>query len=162
MKIITNAREDGYAALEEDHLEIFFGESGENGWYRHFAVSAGGGRFSEFAELSDWEAVTTVADDRWSAEIRIPLSLLPLGLQYEIVDGFTAIGQVRYSLPLSFWRKLVYFVALFVCPALFGAEAAFFAEPISDLLGPAVSIVVYLLVMNRVLKKRLLTRRTEP
>ena len=68
------------------------------------------------------------------------------------MDGFTAIGQVRYSLPLSFWRKLVYFVALFVCPALFGAEAAFFAEPISDLLGPAVSIVVYLLVMNRVLK----------
>ena len=46
LKIITNAREDGYAALEEDHLEIFFGESGENGWYRHFAVSAGGGRFS--------------------------------------------------------------------------------------------------------------------
>lgn len=77
-KIIASAREDGYAALGEDHLEIFFGESGENGWYRHFAVSAGGGRFSEFADLSDWEAVTTVAGDRWSAEIRIPLSLLPL------------------------------------------------------------------------------------
>ena len=37
------------------------------------------------------------------------LSLLPLGIQYEIVDGFTAIGKVQYSLPLSFWRKLVYF-----------------------------------------------------
>ena len=101
------------------------------------------------------------AQAQWAIRV-CTLSLLPLGLQYEIVDGFTAIGQVRYSLPLSFWRKLVYFVALFVCPALFGAEAAFFAEPISDLLGPAVSIVVYLLVMNRVLKKRLLTRRTEP
>lgn len=77
-KVIANAREDGYAALAGDHVEIFFGESGENGWYRHFAVSAGGGRFSEFAELSDWEAVTAVADDRWSAEIRLPLSLLPL------------------------------------------------------------------------------------
>ena len=77
-KVIANAREDGYAALAGDHVEIFFGESGETGWYRHFAVSAGGGRFSEFAELSDWEAVTTVADDRWSAEIRLPLSLLPL------------------------------------------------------------------------------------
>ena len=101
------------------------------------------------------------AQAQWAIRV-CTLSLLPLGLQYEIVDGFTAIGQVRYSLPLSFWRKLVYFVALFVCPALFGAEAAFFAEPISDLLGPAVSIVVYLLVMNRVLKKRLQTRRTEP
>ena len=77
-KVIANAREDGYAALAGDHVEIFFGESGENGWYRHFAVSAGGGRFSEFAKLSDWEAVTAVADDRWSAEIRLPLSLLPL------------------------------------------------------------------------------------
>lgn len=77
-KVIANARKDGYAALAGDHVEIFFGESGENGWYRHFAVSAGGGRFSEFAELSDWEAVTAVADDRWSAEIRLPLSLLPL------------------------------------------------------------------------------------
>lgn len=77
-KVIANAREDGYAALAGDHVEIFFGESGENGWYRHFAVSAGGGRFSEFVKLSDWEAVTAVADDRWSAEIRLPLSLLPL------------------------------------------------------------------------------------
>ncbi len=97
LKIITNAREDGYAALEEDHLEIFFGESGENGWYRHFAVSAGGGRFSEFAELSDWEAVTTVADDRWSAEIRIPLSLLPLAgesVGFNIARQRFAAGQL--------------------------------------------------------------------
>lgn len=78
LRIIADSREDGYAALEGDHLEIFFGESGGDGWYRHFAVSAGGGRFGEFAELSDWEAETTVFPDRWVAEIRIPLSLLPL------------------------------------------------------------------------------------
>ena len=46
----------------------------------------------------------------------------PLGLQYEIVDGFTAIGQVRYAWPLSFWRKAVYFAALFILPAIGGAE----------------------------------------
>ena len=84
------------------------------------------------------------------------LMLLPLGVQYEIVDGFTAMGLVRYSLPLSFWRKFVYFVALFVCPALFGAQAAFFAEPISDLLGPIVTVTVYLIAMRPVLKRRLL------
>lgn len=82
------------------------------------------------------------------------LSLLPLGVQYEIVDGFTAIGQVRFSLPLSFWRKLVYFSALFILPAVYGAEAAFYAEPISDLLGPAVSVIIYLLFMKRVLEQR--------
>jgi putative MATE family efflux protein len=83
------------------------------------------------------------------------LSLLPLGIQYEIVDGFTAIGQVRFSLLLSFWRKLVYFAALFILPAIFGAETAFYAEPISDFLGPAVSIAVYFLFMKRVLQERL-------
>ena len=82
------------------------------------------------------------------------LALLPLGIQYEIVDGFTALGQVRYSLPLSFWRKLVYFVALFALPAAFGARAAFFAEPVSDVLGPAVSIAVYLLAIRRILQRR--------
>ncbi len=97
---------------------------------------------------------------QWAIRV-CTLSLLPLGIQYEIVDGFTAMGQVRYSLALSFWRKFVYFAALFICPALFGAEAAFYAEPVSDLLGPAVSIVVYLVCMNRILKKRLLTRRGE-
>ena len=82
------------------------------------------------------------------------LALLPLGIQYEIVDGFTALGQVRYSLPLSFWRKLVYFAALFALPAAFGARAAFFAEPVSDVLGPAVSIAVYILVIRRILERR--------
>ncbi len=98
---------------------------------------------------------------RWAIRV-CTLSLLPLGLQYEIVDGFTAIGQVRYSLTLSFWRKFVYFVALFACPAIWGAEAAFFAEPVSDLLGPVVSILVYLLAMNRILKKRLQTPDPAP
>ncbi len=89
----------------------------------------------------------------WAIRV-FTLALIPLGLQYEIVDGFTAVGQVRYSLPLSFWRKLTYFVALFALPAAFGAEAAFFAEPISDVLGPAVSIVVYLTGMKRILSRR--------
>lgn len=99
-KVIANAREDGYAALAGDHVEIFFGESGENGWYRHFAVSAGGGRFSEFAKLSDWEAVTAVADDRWSAEIRLPLSLLP---QTGESVGFNIARQRSAAKQLLVW-----------------------------------------------------------
>lgn len=82
------------------------------------------------------------------------MSLLPLGIQYEIVDGFTAIGEVRLALPLSFWRKLVYFATLFALPAMYGAKAAFYAEPVSDVLGPAMSITVYLLTMKRVLRRR--------
>ena len=49
----------------------------------------------------------------------------------------------------------MYFLALFLCPALFGARAAFFAEPVSDLLGPALSLAVYRLRMPRILLRRL-------
>ncbi len=82
------------------------------------------------------------------------LAIIPLGVQYELVDGFTGIGQVRLSLPLSFWRKLVYFVAIFLLPAVFGARAAFYAEPLSDILGPLVTVVVYFLCMGKILKER--------
>ena len=82
-------------------------------------------------------------------------AIIPLGLQYGIVDGFTALGQVRYSLPLSFWRKATYFASLFLLPALFGAEAAFFAEPISDVLGPLMSSAVYMIGMPKILQRRM-------
>ena len=82
------------------------------------------------------------------------LAAVPLGVQYAIVDGFTGLGQPRLALPLSFWRKLVYFAAVFALPLLHGAPMIFYAEPISDILGPAVSIVVYLVSIKRLLKKR--------
>ena len=50
------------------------------------------------------------------------LSVIPLGIQYEIVDGFTAMGRVRYSFALSFFRKFVYFTALFLLPRFFDSE----------------------------------------
>ena len=83
------------------------------------------------------------------------LAVIPLGVQYEVVDGFTALGQVRLAFALSFFRKLVYFIALFALPALLGARAAFYAEPVSDVIGPAVSICVHWIMMNRVLSRRL-------
>ena len=82
------------------------------------------------------------------------LAILPLGLQYALVDGFTGMGQVQYAMPLSFWRKGVYFAALFILPALFGAKAIFCAEPICDLLGTMVSITVWLRCIGPLLHKR--------
>ena len=82
------------------------------------------------------------------------LAIMPLGVQYELVDGFTAIGQVQYALPLSAFRKLVYFVSLFTLPYFFPAEAVFFAEPISDLLGPLATIITHHFGMRRVLRRR--------
>jgi putative MATE family efflux protein len=83
------------------------------------------------------------------------LAIIPLGVQYELVDGFTAMGQVKISFVLSFFRKLVYFVSLFILPALFGASAVFFAEPISDVLGPAMTVLVHRLTMESILARRM-------
>lgn len=81
------------------------------------------------------------------------LAIIPLAFQYEIVDGFTGLGQVQVALPLSFFRKGAYFVSLFLLPAMFGAEAAFYAEPVSDILGPIASAIVYGTSMKKILAK---------
>lgn len=82
------------------------------------------------------------------------MMIIPLAIQYAIVDGFTGLGQVRYSLPLSMFRKTIYFVFLFILPALFGASATFYAEPISDILSPIVSIGVMIYGFKRILHEK--------
>ena len=104
--------------------------------------------------------ITLFTDDTALAQeamraIRIcTLAIIPLGVQYAIIDGLTGMGQVQLSLPLSFWRKSVYFIAIFALPAAFGASAVFYAEPISDILGPAVSIFVYAKNIPRILRDK--------
>ena len=92
--------------------------------------------------------------DQTAWAIRVcTLAIIPLGVQYELVDGFTAIGKVQFSLPLSFWRKLVYFLAVFLIPMFFEVRYVFFAETISDILGPAMTILVYLFSMKKLMHK---------
>jgi Na+-driven multidrug efflux pump len=82
------------------------------------------------------------------------LAAIPLGIQYAVVDGFTGMGQVQVSLPLSVWRKTVYFVAVFLLPVFLGADMIFYAEPIADILGPMVAVPVQLVMGRRVLRQR--------
>lgn len=82
------------------------------------------------------------------------MGIIPLGIQYVIVDGFTGMGVVKAALPLSFWRKTLYFVSLFFLPVYFGAEAVFFTGPISDFGGTLVSVTVYALTIKKILRKR--------
>ena len=92
-----------------------------------------------------------LAEEAFSAIKIYTLDIIPLGAQYELVDGFTGMGQVKLALPLSAFRKIVYFVALFWLPKHFGAWATFYAEPISDILGPIVSAIVYVLAIRKLL-----------
>ena len=65
----------------------------------------------------------------------------------------TMCSSLRSTPPLSFFRKLVYFLPLFLLPRFFGARATFYAEPISDIIAPVVSIFIYAVAMKRILKK---------
>lgn len=96
------------------------------------------------------EAVSSLS--LWAIRV-CTAAIIPLGVQYEIVDGFTAMGQVHIAFSLSAFRKVVYFVALFLLPALFSAQSVFWAEAISDIIAPVVSVVVYRLTIQKVLDR---------
>ena len=81
------------------------------------------------------------------------LGVLLLPVQYTIVDGFTGMGIFKYAFTLSAWRKVVYFACVFLIPPLAGVEAVFLCEPFSDILGPIVSVILYLTLGRKLLKR---------
>ena len=81
------------------------------------------------------------------------LGTVLLGMQYEIVDGFTGMGVVKIALPLSVFRKVVFFACIFILPRFLPIEQIFFCEPISDIIPPLVSILVYALTIKRVINR---------
>lgn len=90
---------------------------------------------------------------RWAIRV-YTLGVIPLALQYAIVDGFTGMGIVKMSLPLSLSRKFLFFICVLVFPALFGVNAAFYTEPVVDIVAGTVSTCIYLLFINKILEKR--------
>ena len=81
------------------------------------------------------------------------LGTVLLGMQYEIVDGFTGMGVVKIALPLSVFRKVVFFACILILPRFLPIEQIFFCEPISDIFPPLVSILVYALTIKRVINR---------
>lgn len=71
--------------------------------------------------------------------------LLGVAVQYAFVDGLTAMGQIKYALPISFFRKGVYIMCVFALPYFFSLEAVFWSESISDFIGATVTLVVFIL-----------------
>ncbi|HIU66915.1 MAG TPA: MATE family efflux transporter [Candidatus Caccomorpha excrementavium] len=86
----------------------------------------------------------------WAIQV-FTLAVIPLAFQYTIVDGFTGMGMVKISIPLSFFRKGIFFLFVFGLPAIWGAKSVFWTEPLSDLIAGIVSSAVYLKVINRAL-----------
>lgn len=70
-------------------------------------------------------------------------ALIGVAVQYALVDGLTAMGLIRYALPLSVFRKLVYLVCIFVLPNLLDIQYIFLAGTISDAIGASFSLLLF-------------------
>ena len=82
------------------------------------------------------------------------LMIIPLSFQYNNVDTFTALGQVRLALPLSLFRKSIFLVGCIIYPMLWGAEAAFLSEPVCDLISGILSSYCMIHFLPKILKER--------
>ncbi len=82
--------------------------------------------------------------------------IIPLAFQYVYVDGLTGMGQAKYSIWLSLNRKVVLLLPAIVILPLVTKNAAhcFLAEPIADICSGIVSLVAYLIIAPKILKKR--------
>ena len=79
------------------------------------------------------------------------LGIIPLAVQYTIVDGMTGMGIAKVALPLSFFRKGVYIGLVVLFCIVFGAEYLFWAEPVSDVVSPIVSGAAFFILLPKVL-----------
>lgn len=72
------------------------------------------------------------------------IGILPMAIQYALVDGITALSNVRISLVLSMTRKSIYILSLIILPVVFMAEATFYAQPVADILAATVTSITFL------------------
>lgn len=81
--------------------------------------------------------------------------IIPLAVQYTLVDETTALGHVHLSLICSLIRKSVFLGSIFALPALFGAEQTFWCEPIADAVAVIVTSCLFAWRFPRILKRRM-------
>lgn len=80
--------------------------------------------------------------------------IIPMGVQYTLVDAFTALGATRVAVCLSLFRKTTFLLTTLLAPLWFGATAVFFAEPVCDLAASCVSSFVFWKVFEPMMARR--------
>nr|WP_294529381.1 MATE family efflux transporter [uncultured Blautia sp.] len=80
--------------------------------------------------------------------------IIPLAVQYPLVDEATALGQVRLALFCSMFRKTVFLCVLLIFPALIAADAAFLSEPLADVISATVTTCLFLHFFPRIIAHR--------
>ncbi len=95
----------------------------------------------------------TVAAEALRAIRIFTLAIIPLAFQYEIVDGFTGLGQVQVALPALILPKGLIFRLPVPASCNVRRGSGILAEPVSDIAGPVVSAIVYIVSMKGILAK---------
>lgn len=90
-----------------------------------------------------------VALSAWAIRVST-LGVIPLAIQYTVVDGFTGMGIAKVAITLSLFRKFIYFSSVVLIPLLTGVTNVFYAETASDFAGPVFSTILFLLVFKKV------------
>ena len=81
--------------------------------------------------------------------------IFAMGFQTSCQQSFVALGQAKVSLLLACLRKLILLIPLiYILPALLENKvlAVFLAEPISDIIAAAVTVTVFVLQFQKILK----------
>ena len=87
--------------------------------------------------------------------------IIPLAIQYPLVDETTALGHVRLALFCSIFRKCVFLAGLLLLPALVSPEATFLSEPIADVVAATVTTCLFLHFFPKILAQRAARKREE-
>ena len=109
--------------------------------------------FVVFQLMAGWVVRIFTADptlidlSAWGLRV-FTLAIIPLAVQYARVDGLTALARTKTSLVLSLFRKGSFVVFTLILPIFWGAQAAFYAEPLADVISACVSGTVFALVFE--------------
>lgn len=101
-----------------------------------------------------------VALSAWAIRVST-LGVLPLAIQYTVVDGFTGMGIAKVAITLSLFRKFIYFASVVAVPVLTRVTNVFYAETISDFAGPVFSTIMFFCMFKRVVGDPKIVGRTE-
>lgn len=77
------------------------------------------------------------------------LGVIPLAVQYTLVDSFTGMGFVKYAIFCSALRKTLYLGFVFLLPRVLEIQQVVFVEPISDIGGTIITVLVFFLFARK-------------
>ena len=91
-------------------------------------------------------------------------AFLTMSLQFAGQSTFVALGQARYAIFFSLFRKVILVIPLaLILPNIsgLGESGIFLSEPISDVIGGSASFITMLYVVRRLLAQEKENKKTE-